>query len=480
MADLRHPIRLLLLLLLISSSLADERPNFVFFLTDDISFDDIGPYGNTFVQTPHLDRIAAQGMVFDRAYLTASSCSVSRNSMITGRYPHNTGAPELHMPLPDGQITFIQQLRDAGYHTILSGKNHMGDATQLGFTQVSKGRGPSASEDWVDLLKNRPADQPFFAWFASNDAHRGWDSDDHVPAYDPDTITVPPFLADGPITRADLASYYREVSRTDTFAGKLIAEIERQGISRNTYFIYLTDNGRPFPRCKTRMYDSGVKTPLLIWNPGNIRPARTRALASAIDLAPTFLELAGVKPSPTIQGVSLVPVLKDPKSTVRDFAFSERNWHVYAAHERAIRHGDWLLIRNAFPHKPALSVESDDTAYPAAQEYWAHYRAGKLLPWQLDVPLAPRPTLELYHSGADPHQFINLAGKPEVAEIQKKLTTTLSQWIEQTADTVPTNPTQDRVKGQPQAGLRGEIPGATRNAEQIHLPGPVQEQPSGL
>ncbi len=456
-----------------SAAFAAERPNFIFFLTDDISFDDIGPYGNTFVKTPNLDRMAAEGMVFDRAYLTTSSCSPSRCSMITGRYPHNTGAPELHMPLPSDQVTFIQQLKEGGYHTILSGKNHMGDAKALGFTDVSQGKGPSASEDWVEILNNRPKDQPFFAWFASNDAHRGWQSDEFSPTYDPVAVEVPPYMVDGPETRKELAAYFSEVSRTDAFIGKLMAELERQGIAKNTYLVYCTDNGRPFPRCKTRMYDSGSKTPLLIWNPGSIQPARTNSLTSAIDFAPTFLELAGIKPSPTIQGVSLVPILKDPKATVRDFAFTERNWHVYSAHERAVRHGDWLYINNAYPNQAALSVESDASAYPAAIEYWEHQRAGTLKPLQMDVQLVPRPSVELYRTNTDPSQFTNLANQPEHQEIQAKLAKILTQWSEQTGDTVPEAPTPSRKKGDPQSGIRGEIPGATKQAERINHPGPV-------
>lgn len=464
----------LVLITFISSSFAAERPNFIFFLTDDISFDDIGPYGNTFVKTPNLDRMAAEGMVFDRAYLTASSCSPSRCSMITGRYPHNTGAPELHMPLPADQVTFIGQLKEAGYYTVLSGKNHMGDAKAMGFTDVLRGKGPSASEDWVDLLEKRPKDRPFFAWLGSNDAHRGWDLGADTVTYDTEEILVPPYMVDGPETRKDLAAYFGEVSRSDTYVGKLIAELQRQGIAENTYFVYCTDNGRPFPRCKTRMYDSGSKTPLIIWKPGTIQPARTRSLVSTIDFAATFLELAGVKPSPTIQGVSFAAVLKDPKASVRDYAFTERNWHVYTAHERAVRYGDWLYIKNAFPDKLALSVESDSTVYPAAIEYWEYQRANKLSPWQRDVQLAPRSAVELYQTLVDPYQLTNLADQPEFKEIQQQLESVLSEWSEQTGDTVPKEPTPDRSKGQPQAGVRAEIPGATKQAERINHSGPVR------
>ena len=160
-----------------SALLANDRPNFVFFITDDISADDLGAYGSTVAKTPNLDRIAADGLVFDKAYLTTSSCSPSRCSIITGRYPHNTGAPELHLPLPEDQVTFVQKLKDAGYYTVISGKNHMNDSDKIGFITGSDGGKPAGSEDWVQQLKDRPKDKPFFAWFGSYDAHRDWQMD---------------------------------------------------------------------------------------------------------------------------------------------------------------------------------------------------------------------------------------------------------------------------------------------------------------
>ena len=291
---------------------AAEQPNFIFFITDDISWNDLGCYGNTFVRTPNLDRLAAEGMAFDNCYLAISSCSPSRCSIITGRYPHNTGAPELHTELPEGQYLFPLTLKEAGYYTVLSGKHHMGKAADKAFAKISKGKGPGREEDWVDILRDRPKDKPFFCWFASTDAHRGWTVNDQAPQYDPEEIQVPPYLYDGPATREDLAQYYHEVSRTDYFAGQIVEELQRQGIAENTYFIYCSDNGRPFPRCKTRLYDSGIKSPLIVWRPGRISPARCNSLVSSIDFAPTILELAGLGKDERIQGVSFAKLLDDP------------------------------------------------------------------------------------------------------------------------------------------------------------------------
>ena len=154
--------------------LGEERPNIIFFIADDVSQDDFGCYGHPSIKTPNVDRLAAIGLRFYNAYLAISSCSPSRCSTITGRYPHNTGAPELHSGLPDDQIRFPELLKEAGYYTVLSGKNHMFGNKDRAFDKITKGGGPSSSEDWVDHVRDRPKDQPFFFWFAAVDAHRAW------------------------------------------------------------------------------------------------------------------------------------------------------------------------------------------------------------------------------------------------------------------------------------------------------------------
>ena len=141
-------LRFFLILPYCQGTLASNIPNFVFILTDDISAEDLGMYGNKHIHTPNLDRIADLGLVFENAFLTTSSCSPSRNSIITGRYPHNTGAPEIHMQLPENQLSFVQLLKQAGFHTVLSGKNHMAPPEQLGFLEFSDSQ-PAGSENWV-------------------------------------------------------------------------------------------------------------------------------------------------------------------------------------------------------------------------------------------------------------------------------------------------------------------------------------------
>jgi N-sulfoglucosamine sulfohydrolase len=454
-----------------------KQPNFILFITDDISWDDLGCYGNKVAKTPHLDRMAREGMLFHAAYLSISSCSPSRCSLISGRYPHNTGAAELHTTLPMEQPVFPEALRAAGYYTALSGKHHMGKAVNRGFDKVSGGKGPGKEEDWVPMLQERPKDKPFFFWFASSDAHRGWKINKDAPTYKPEEVEVPPYLFDGPATRKDLAEYLHEVSRTDHYLGELRAELKRQGIERDTYIIYMADNGRPFPRCKTRLYDSGIRTPFLIARPGTIAPAVTDSLISSIDISATILELAGAKKDPRIQGVSFAAILQNPKATVRDYVFAEHNWHVFQAHERMVRWKDWVLIRNGYPARQNLCMESDPT-FPAGRELWAMETAGQLQPAQRDIFLKPRPALELYDLRNDPHQLRNLIANKKHASMLSDLVRVLDRWAEDTGDTVPKNPTNDRQDAhgkRTKNHKRGTMPGEERGATKINNPGPIKE-----
>jgi len=451
------------------------RPNFIFFITDDISPDDLGPYGNTVIRTPNLDSIAKQGLVFEQAYNVISSCSPSRCAIITGRYPHNTGAPELHTQLPESQRTFVQELKEAGYHTVLSGKNHMAPPAQLGFDNSSDSQ-PGGEENWVRHLRERPKDKPFFYWFASHDAHHPFVTNNKAPIYQPADVKVPPMLYDGPLTRQALARFYHEVSRTDYYAGELMKELKAQGLLDNTYFIYCSDNGRPFPRCKTYLYDSGTRTPLIITGPG-VRVGRTASLVSSIDYAGTILELAGLRTPETVQGVSFVPILREPAAQVRDVLFAERNWHVFSVHERMVRSGDWLYIWNVWPDQYDVSGESSVFSFPAARELWEMADQGKATEAQRLLTLSNQPPEMLFNVAKDPFQLTNLATNGTSAATLQQMRNFLDQWKSQTGDSVPQHPTASReTLHEPgeQTIKRGDFPGLANHAEAINRPGPVR------
>ncbi len=353
-----------------------QRPNVVLIIADDMAWDDCGAYGNPKVRTPHIDRLAREGMRFDRAFVTASSCSPSRSSILTGRYPHNTGAEELHWPLPPEQVTFVEKLKASGYWTAAAGKWHLGNAVkdrfdvvreadpsgfQLGTGKNDKARmsaegsgaAQSGCDQWVPVLRDRPRDKPFFLWLAALDPHRDYQPGTIPEPHRPEDVTVPPYLPDVPEVRKDLALYYDEIGRLDHYVGEVLAELDRQGVAGETLVLFLSDNGRPFPRCKTTLYDSGIRTPFLVRWPGHIGPgSRCGGLVSTIDIAPTVLKLAGIEPGPSFQGKDFSPLFQDPTAKVREMIFAERNWHDYASHARAARSERFKYIRNDDNEKP--------------------------------------------------------------------------------------------------------------------------------
>lgn len=453
--------------------LSADKPNFVFFIADDLGFEDLGAYGHPVIKTPHIDQLSNDGMRFTNAYLTISSCSPSRCSIISGRYPHNTGAAELHTKLPVEQVKFPQLLKENGYYSVISGKHHIGNIKNA-FNKISKGKGPGLEEDWVPILKKRPKDKPFFMWFAAMDAHKSFVINDKAPIYNPKDVIIPPYMVDGPSIRKEFTGYYHEISRFDYYIGEVVKELKKQEIFDNTFIIVMSDNGRPFTRAKTRLYDSGIKTPFIVHYPKMITQGLvTDSLVSSIDVASTILELAGLSPDDRIQGVSFTPILKDPKTTVREVVFAEHNWHVNQAHERMVRMGDFLYIKNNFPNRRLWCVEA---SYKELDE--AH-KEGTLTSAQANVFRNPCPEEELYHVGKDFHQLNNVVNNPEYKEILKKMRQQLADWTEQTGDNVPKNPSLDRGAPGTKKGERNphrEMPGKATGAEKIIHKGPIKVQ----
>lgn len=419
----------------------EKQPNFIVFIADDAAWDDCGPYGNENIKTPNINKLAESALVFDNAFLTTSSCSPSRCSILTGRYPHSTGAPELHMPLPADQVLFAGKLQDAGYYTAVAGKYHIGPPREE-FDSIYGG-GPSGCENWVRAIQNRPKEKPFFLWLAAFDPHRDYFSNTIPEPHNPENVIVPPYLPDNDSTRKDLALYYDEISRLDSYLGKVMEELKKQGEDDNTLVIYMTDNGRPFPRCKTRLYDSGIKTPFIVRWPGKIETGRTDALVSVIDIAPTFCELAGAEIPKTFQGVSFAPVLSDPDTETRDYIAGEHNWHDYQAHERAVRNKNFLYIRNEFPEFNA-SPPADAVRSITYQKMIEMYEAGELNENQLDCFVSPRPAEELYDVVNDPYQLKNLAQNDEYKDKLDEMRRLMNQWVIEFNDTIPENPTPDK------------------------------------
>jgi len=450
----------------------DDRPNIVLIIADDMAWDDCGAYGHRRIRTPNIDKLAAQGMRFTNAFLTASSCSPSRASIITGRYPHGTDAEQLHWPLPAEQRTFVEFLKSAGYWTASAGKWHLGDAVRNRFDVVheadvsgfqlpsgSAGSAPamiarekSGCERWLSTLRARPKDKPFFLWLAALDPHRDYERGIILNPHRSEDVTVPPYLPDVPEVREDLALYYDEIARLDSYVGKIMDELTEQGVEENTFVLFFSDNGRPFPRDKTTLYDGGIKTPWLVRWPRRVRPGSLcRQLVSSVDIAPTVLALAGLNVPSCFQGRDFSPLLKEPDGKIHDYVFAEDHWHDYEDLGRAVRSLRYKYIRNDYPDLPATPAADvgRSLTFTAMRSLETQ---GKLNENQKACFVKPRPAEELYDTANDPYELRNLIRDPRHAGALAEHRRALDDWSRRTAFEIPRTRTPDefdRETGRP-------------------------------
>tara|TARA_B100001057_G_scaffold288727_1_gene288831 strand:+ start:1096 stop:2571 length:1476 start_codon:yes stop_codon:yes gene_type:complete len=468
------------------SEKTENKPNFIVFIADDVSWDDLSVYGNEYVKTPNIDSLSSEGLVFKNMYLTTSSCSPSRNSIITGRYPHNTGAPELHSQPPMEMTTVAEALKEGGYYTALSGKFHMGAYARRGFNLIiedKKLNGLGGEQQWVKTLEDRPKDKPFFMWYASIDAHRSWGENNFSGTHDPEALTPPEYLVNDYLTKQDLGNYYDEITRFDYYIGKVVATLKKQKVYENTVIIVMADNGRPFPHSKTRLNDQGVKTPFILTYKKDKISGETQSLISAIDIAPTILEYAKLEIGENYQGKSFKKVLENPDTPFRNYVFAEHNWHDYEAHERMVRSKDFMYIennRNQFAQRgPLDAINSDSFTSLLVQ-----LQAGEISEIQKEIFLTPRPKREFYDMEKDFFQRENLIGEKSYQEAIQHLESILEKWKIETGDSQPDEITKDWYEKRPGPveapnslktsyhGKRGEFPGVSKNATQINNQGP--------
>ena len=428
-----------------------DKTNIVFIIADDVSWDDIGTYGHPNIRTPHIDQLAKEGMKFTNAFLTTSSCSPSRTSIISGLYPHNTDAEQLAWPLPEGKRTFVEELKEAGYWTALAGKYHLGDPVRDDFDLILEmqwkdavtgidrklvGDG-SGCDDWINVLRQRPKDKPFFAWLASFDAHRPfYDSIITIP-HKMDDVIIPPYLPTTEDVKKDFVLYYDEINRLDNYVGKVVAELERQQVSENTLILFISDNGRAFPRDKTTLYDGGIKTPWIVKWPAMVEAGSVNSkLVSSIDIAPSFMKIAGLVPLKEFEGLDFTPLLKDDSKPIRDKIYAEDHFHDFEDFTRAIRTNEFKYIKNFYPDLPN-TPSADIIRDLSWQSILLEKESGNLNNDQLRCFEIPRPDEELYNIIEDPYELNNLTNNPEYSIILNDLQLQMESIRQRTNDVDP-------------------------------------------
>lgn len=405
-------------------------PNFVVIVADDLGAQDISVYQPDAVQTPALNQLAQLGVSFGQAFLTTSSCSASRASLLSGRSPIATGAPDLHSEMSASIPTMASVLREHGYYTAAIGKWHLGEALRSHFDRQFDADDASGSEHWVSELAARDPSKPFFFWLASRDPHIPYASLTPTDPYQAADARLTPFMPDTLEARQSVAQYYNEIVRLDRSVGQVIAELARQQVLKNTYIIFLSDNGAPFPREKTTLYDRGLQTPLIIAGPGAKAGLRNPALTSLIDLAPTVIQLAKLEVPESFQGKSFAARFTAPDFSGDQYIFAEQHAHGYRINERAVRSRNYLYIRSLGENRIKCLLE----VQPMGRQLLERFRAKQADAMQSHC-FGISEAEELYAlDGSDPWQVNNLAQEPTLAEIRQAMRVAMDEQAERVHD----------------------------------------------
>lgn len=421
-----------------------ERPNILWIAVEDMSCH-FGYNGEKLVKTPHVDRLASEGIVYQNAYVTAPVCSASRSAMITGMYQTSIGAHHHRSSrgtekiyLPDGMITVPEMFKAAGYYT---------SNCQIEFDRVGKTDYNFVYEnddlydgtDWSDRAEGQP-------FFAQVQLRGGKLRQGQAPKMNPnaentvkeaglfvteDQITLPPYYPDVPAFRKDWALYLNTVQYTDMEVGKIIERLKNENLLDNTVVIFITDHGISNARGKQFLYDEGAKIPFIVWAPKKFKPQVKDDLINHIDMAATSLELAGIEIPEYMDANPLLGKNYQP----RDYIVTARDrCDETVDHIRSVRKGNFKYIKNYLPLRPYLQ--------PCAYKDHKHMlialreldKKGKLNEIQQLVTAKVRPTEELYDLTTDPFEINNLANDKNYSEKLSELRNILKKWEVETGD----------------------------------------------
>jgi len=386
------------------ASSSQERPNILWIDTEDLS-PDIGCYGHPLVKTPNIDQLAADGVRFTNAFVTAPVCSASRSATITGMYQTSIGChhhrSKRDTPLPDGIRPVTHYLRDAGYFTCNGQALTDGRQGKLDYNFKMSFKEAFDGTDW----SQRKPGQPFFAEMHFSETHRNFYRDPDNPI-NPDDVEVPPYYPDHPITRLDWALYLEIIQNLDKKVGKLLQRLEDEGLADNTIVFFWGDHGRAMVRGKQFLYEGGIHIPLIVRWPGHIEPGSVRDdFVSTIDFAPTWMTLAGIDVPDYVQGQDFL----GSDVPGRDCIFAARDRCDETDDRiRCVRTKRYKYIRNFFPERPT--------------------------PEQARFMAPTRPAEELYDLQNDPHEVYNIADDTAHQGILKELRAKLDAWIVETGD----------------------------------------------
>jgi arylsulfatase A-like enzyme len=398
--------------------------------------------------------------------VSSPSCTPSRGAILTGQWHWRLEeGGNLWSTLPAKFAVYPDLLEEAGYHVGYTRKGWAPGRDAPG----GRTRNPAGPryKNFREFREAQPDSKPFCFWFGSSDPHRVYKWQSGVKSgMKLEDVEVPACMPDSETVRTDICDYYWEVQRFDTEVGELLKILERDGELDNTLVVISGDNGMPFPRCKSNLYDMGTNVPLAVRWPAAVKGGRVvEDFISLCDLAPTFLEAAGLKPTAQVTAKSFLDILTSGKSgrvdRKRNHVLTGKERHVVCQETgtggypmRAIRTHDYLYIRNFKPERwPAgaprgyaepieINVArprgtffgyADVDAAPT-KSYMLKYRDDPKVKKLFELGFSKRPAEELYDLAKNPDQLNNVAGEPGYAKVKKKLADTLMAELKATGD----------------------------------------------
>ncbi len=442
------------------------KPNIVFILADDMSRDTWGVYGSVDCKTPNIDKLASEGMRFDRIYCSAAMCAPYRQELYSGRSPWRTGTLPNHSKSKPGTQSIAHYLKPLGYRVALVGKSHVGPKACYPFEyfpgnkDTSKDPNPGCLKDARTFMDScRQEGKPFCLFIASNDSHGPYTTGDRS-AYDAASLTIPPYWLDTPVLRRELVKYYAEISNFDQLVGQMREELEKRGLWDNTIFMVNSEQGTGFPFAKWTCYDNGLHSGLIARWAGVTQPGSVaEELVSIADITPTLVEAAGGRLKPNdCDGKSFLETLEGKAQVLHSHVFGAfSNCNIIGSRERiypirVIRSKTFTLIYNP-NHESQTSNVTLDRALAMLEDpagggddiasSWVSAFPGDPLVHKLHH----RPEYELYDLEKDPYELKNEINNPEYRPVAEALRKQLHAKLAALGDADPIATEKSLIRG---------------------------------
>ena len=433
---------------------AAARPNILYIHSHDTGRY-IQPYGHA-VPTPHLQRLAEEGVLFRQAFSAAPTCSPSRAALLTGQSAHSSGMLGLAhrgFRLHDYRQHLVHTLASAGYTTLLAGVQHViaaPEVSKIGYDRIllDRTRAPEVAAAAAAFLESHPR-EPFFLDAGFHETHREFPP--AGPREDERHALPPVPIPDTPSTRRDMAQFKASARVIDQAVGDILSALARAGLAERTLVISTTDHGIAFPGMKCNLTDHGIGVMLLMRGPGGFHGGKVcDAMVSQIDIFPTLCDLLGLEHPRWLEGRSLLPLVDGKVAQLHEEIFAEVNFHAAYEPQRAVRTARWKYIRR-FDDRARPNLPNCDDGL--SKSLWLENG------WR-NQPVARE---ALYDLLFDPAERRNLAAEPGQREVLADMRGRLERWMRSTRDPLLHGPLQ------PPPGARINDPEGTSPRETPRL-----------